>query len=145
MSLMTAKKTDNFLPLGRPTKYNEEIQVKANEYLTAWEDLKEAVPSVAGLSLYIDIPKRTMYDWGDKFPDFSHTLSKLQTTQEHSLVNKGLKNEINPNIGKFMMYNHGYKEKTEQDLMSSDGSMKQPTKIQLVGVRADDKDADDKD
>ena len=104
MTKMTAKKTDNFLPLGRPTKYNEEIQAKANEYLTAWEDLKEAVPSVAGLSLYIDIPKRTMYDWGDKFPDFSHTLAKVQATQEYSLVNKGLKNEINANIGKFMMY-----------------------------------------
>jgi len=86
-----------------------------------------------------------MFDWGKKFPEFSTTLGKVQLTQEHTLVNKGLKNEINANIGKFMMYNHGYKEKTEQDLMSSDGSMKQPTKIQLVGVRADDKDADDKD
>ena len=142
---MTAKKTDNFLPIGRPTKYNEEIQAKADEYLTKWEGLKEAVPTIAGLCLYIDTPKTTMFDWGKKFPDFSTTLGKVQLTQEHTLVNKGLKNEINANIGKFMMYNHGYKEKTEQDLMSSDGSMKQPTKIQLVGVRADDKDADDKD
>jgi hypothetical protein len=137
---MTAKKTDNFLPIGRPTKYNEEIQAKADEYLTKWEGLKEAVPTIAGLCLYIDTPKTTMFDWGKKFPDFSTTLGKVQLTQEHTLVNKGLKNEINANIGKFMMYNHGYKEKTEQDLMSSDGSMKQPTKIQLVGVRADDKD-----
>ena len=142
---MTAKKTDNFLKVGRPTKYNEEIQAKADEYLTKWKDLKEAVPTIAGLCLYIDTPKTTTFDWGKKFPEFSTTLSKLQTTQEFSLVNKGLKNEINTNIGKLMMYNHGYKEKTEQDLMSSDGSMKQPTKIQLVGVRADDKDADDKD
>lgn len=137
---MTAKKTDNFLPIGRPTKYNEEIQAKADEYLTKWEDLKEAVPTIAGLCLYIDTPKTTTFDWGKKFPEFSTTLGKVQLTQEFSLVNKGLKNEINANIGKFMMYNHGYKEKTEQDLMSSDGSMKQPTKIQLVGVRADDKD-----
>jgi len=142
---MTAKKTDNFLPIGRPTKYNEEIQAKADEYLTKWEGLKEAVPTIAGLCLYIDTPKTTTFDWGKKFPEFSTTLGKVQLTQEHTLVNKGLKNEINANIGKFMMYNHGYKEKTEQDLMSSDGSMKQPTKIQLVGVRADDKDADDKD
>ena len=142
---MTAKKTDNFLPIGRPTKYNEEIQAKADEYLTKWEDLKEAVPTIAGLCLYIDTPKTTTFDWGKKFPEFSTTLGKVQLTQEFSLVNKGLKNEINANIGKFMMYNHGYKEKTEQDLMSSDGSMKQPTKIQLIGVRADDKDADDKD
>jgi hypothetical protein len=126
--------------MARPTKYNEEIQDKADEYLDKWKELSEAVPTVAGLSLYIDTPKRTMYDWGDKFPEFSHTLGKVQTTQEFTLVNKGLLNEINANIGKFMMYNHGYKEKSEQDLMSSDGSMKQPTKIQLVGVRADDKD-----
>ena len=126
--------------MGRPTKYNEDIQVKADEYLTKWKELEEAVPTVAGLSLYIDTPKSTMVDWGKKFPDFSYTLGKVKTTQEFALVNKGLKNEINANIGKFMMYNHGYKEKTEQDLMSSDGSLKQPTKIQLVGVRADDKD-----
>lgn len=126
--------------MGRPTKYNEEIQSKATEYLEKWKDLSEAVPTVAGLSLYIDTPKQTMYDWGKKFPEFSYTLGKVQVTQEFTLVNKGLKNEINANIGKFMMYNHGYKEKTEQDLMSSDGSLKQPTKIQLVGVRADDKD-----
>ena len=126
--------------MGRPTKYNEDIQVKSDEYLTKWEELKEAVPTLAGLSLYIDTPKSTMVDWGKKFPDFSYTLGKVKTTQEFALVNKGLKNEINANIGKFMMYNHGYKEKTEQDLMSSDGSLKQPTKIQLVGVRADDKD-----
>ena len=128
--------------MGRPTKYNEEIQAKADDYLTKWKELTEAVPSVVGLSLYIDTPKSTMVDWGKKFPDFSYTLSKVQALQEHALVNKGLKNEINANIGKFMMYNHGYKEKTEQDLMSSDGSMKQPTKIELVGVRADVKEKD---
>jgi hypothetical protein len=117
--------------MARPTKYNEEIQDKADEYLDKWKELSEAVPSVAGLSLYIDTPKQTMYDWGKKFPAFSYTLGKVQTTQEFTLVNKGLLNEINANIGKFMMYNHGYKEKTEQDLMSSDGSMK-PTVIELV-------------
>jgi hypothetical protein len=124
--------------MGRPTKYNEEIQVKADEYLTKWKELKEAVPTVAGLSLYIDTPKQTMYDWGKKFPDFSYTLGKVQVTQEFTLVNKGLKNEINANIGKFMMYNHGYKEKSEQDLMSSDGSMQLPTRIEIVGYGEDD-------
>ncbi len=134
---MTAKKTDNFLPLGRPTKYNKDIQAKADEYLTKWKELKEAVPSAVGLSLYIDTPKSTMVDWGKKFPEFSYTLSKVQATQEYTLVNKGLKNEINANIGKFMMYNFGYKEKTEQDLMSTDGSMK-PTVIEIVGYGEDD-------
>ena len=33
---MTAKKTDNFLPLGRPSKYNEEMQDKADEYLATY-------------------------------------------------------------------------------------------------------------
>jgi len=42
------------------------------------------------LSLYIDTPKQTMYDWGKKFPNFSYTLSKLQATQEYALVNKAL-------------------------------------------------------
>ena len=87
---MTAKKTDNFLPIGRPTKYNEEIQAKADEYLTKWEGLKEAVPTIAGLCLYIDTPKQTMYDWGKKSPDFSHTLGKVKATQEYALVNKAL-------------------------------------------------------
>jgi len=48
------------------------------------------VPIDAGLSLYIDTPKQTMYDWGKKSPDFSHTLGKVKATQEYALVNKAL-------------------------------------------------------
>lgn len=127
---MTAKKTDNFLPLGRPTKYNEEMQAKADEYLATYTK-DSVVPSVAGLSLYIDVPDSTIYDWKAKHPEFTGTLGRIKKKQEAELLNKGLTSEFNATIVKLMLHNHGYSDKVEQDLKSSDGSMK-PTVIELV-------------
>ena len=121
---------------GRPTKYNEEIQAKADEYLETWED-NQTVPTVAGLSLHIGTPKSTMYDWAKVNDKFSDTLWILQAIQELNLVNKSLKNEINAQISKLMLANHDYSERQEIDHTSSDESMK-PTVVTLVGKRADD-------
>ena len=116
--------------MGRPTKYNEEIQDKADEYLTEYK-IDSVVPSAIGLSLYLDISDSTLYDWGRKHKDFSLTLEKIKKKQATELINKGLTSEFNPTIVKLMLHNHGYSDKVEQDLKSSDGSMK-PTIIELV-------------
>lgn len=124
------------MPAGRPSGYNEEIQAKADEYLTEYYHDQE-VPTVAGLSLYIGVPKSTMYDWAKTNVKFSDTLGQLQAVQELKLVNKSLKNEFNPTIAKLMLANHDYSEKQSIDHTSSDETMK-PTVVTLVGKRADD-------
>jgi hypothetical protein len=119
--------------MGRPTKYNEEMQDKADEYLTAYK-IDSVVPSAIGLSLYLDISDSTLYDWKTKHKDFSLTLEKIKKKQATELINKGLTSEFNPTIVKLMLHNHGYSDKVEQDLKSSDGSMK-PTIIELVAKK----------
>jgi hypothetical protein len=115
---------------GRPTKYNEAMQEKADDYLTTYQK-DSVVPSVAGLSLVLDLSDSTIYDWKAKHPDFSRTLRNIKKKQEAELLNKGLTSEFNSTIVKLMLHNHGYSDKVEQDLKSSDGSMK-PTIIELV-------------
>jgi hypothetical protein len=115
---------------GRPTKYNEAMQEKADDYLTTYQK-DSVVPSVAGLSLVLDLSDSTIYDWKAKHPDFSRTLRNIKKKQEAELLNKGLTSEFNATIVKLMLHNHGYSDKVEQDLKSSDGSMK-PTIIELV-------------
>jgi hypothetical protein len=116
--------------MARPTKYNDEMQEKADAYLEKYKT-DSVVPSAIGLSLYLDISDSTLYDWKDKHDAFSRTLEKIKKRQASELINKGLTSEFNPTIVKLMLHNHGYSDKVEQDLKSSDGSMK-PTVIELV-------------
>ena len=121
---------------GRPSKYNEELQEKAEQYLKDYTK-DSVVPSAIGLSLYLDISDSTLYDWKAKHEAFSRTLEKIKKIQAQELVTKGLTSEFNPTIVKLMLHNHGYSDKMETDLKSSDGSMKR-TVIELVAK--DDKD-----
>ena len=100
---------------GRPTKYNKELQAKADAYLSNYSDTS-VVPTIAELSLILDISDSTFYDWRDKYPEFSRTLENIMKTQEVGLVNKSLRNEINPTISKLMLHNHDYSDKVEQDI-----------------------------
>jgi len=126
--------------MARPTKYNDDMQAKADDYLDNYGDEKgrnSVVPTIAELSLVLDISDSTFYLWRDKYDEFSRTLDRIMKTQEVGLVNKGLRNQINPTISKLMLHNHEYSDRMETDLTSSDGSMKQPTRIEIVGYGED--------
>ena len=118
---------------GRPTKYSEEIQAKADDYVFNHQSL---VPTVAGLAIHLDIRRSTLYEWSKNIQEFSDTLDRLQERQEALLVDGGLGGEFNAGITKLMLSNHGYREKTEVDNKSSDGSMT-PQKIERIIVQAD--------
>jgi hypothetical protein len=131
---MAAKKKN---PVGRPTKYNKEMQRQADEYVTCFESLGHAVPSRAGLCCYLGIAKSTSYEWEQTYPEFSDSLAYIDVMQEHCTVNGGLKNEFNSTIAKLILSNnHGYSEKTQQDNISTDGSMS-PTRIEIVAPDGD--------
>tara|TARA_R110000822_G_scaffold259873_3_gene384914 strand:- start:103 stop:528 length:426 start_codon:yes stop_codon:yes gene_type:complete len=118
---------------GRPTKYSEAIQKKADDYLTSHDSL---VPTAAGLAIHLGVTKKTLYNWADTTVQFLHTLHSLNDRQESLLVNGGLGGEFNATISKLMLANHGYREKTEQDVISSNGSMT-PSKIERIIIQAD--------
>lgn len=120
--------------MGRPTKYDEDIQAKADAYVSNYaSEHKHAVPSHVGLARVLNVSKRTLYYWRDEHPAFLHTLEDITDQQELDLMNGGLNSELNTQITKLMMANHGYSDKIDQNLTSSDGTMS-PVAIELVGI-----------
>jgi len=109
--------------MARPTKYNETIQTKAEQYLlNEFDDIGHVVPSNTGLALYLEVSRETLQNWGDKFPEFLGTLDKIQAKQKVMLIANGLSNEFNSNITKLMLGNHGLSEKSQTELTGKDGT-----------------------
>lgn len=131
------KKVKGKHPGGRPTDYKEEYIQKVEEYLEENQDkdVQElsglsakgtelyrnktvvSLPTIEGFALFIGIPRRTVFDWKDKYPEFSHSLEKILAEQQKRLLNKGLSGDYNPTIAKLILSsNHGMREKTETDI-----------------------------
>lgn len=126
---------------GRPTKYNKELQAKADEYVDGGFWKEEVVPTQEGLSLYIEVALSTVKAWASdgSHPEFSATLERCKSKQAQMLATGALKGDLNATIAKLMLANHGYSERLQQDNISSDGSMtpkEMPTKIEIVAKEA---------
>jgi len=113
--------------MARPTKYTDDMQAKADAYLESYE-ADSVVPTIAELSLVLDVSDSTFYLWRDKYDAFSRTLDRIMKTQEVGLVNKSLRNEINPTIAKLMMHNHDYSDRVEKDI-NLNGSMQNDNEV----------------
>lgn len=107
---------------GRPLEYNfDELKPKIEQYLESCvdvynEDTKRydvKLPTIEGLSLALDIAKVTVFDWEDKYPEFSYFIDKLRAKQAEKLLNKGLSGDYNPTISKVLLTKHGYREGIE--------------------------------
>ncbi len=98
--------------MARPTKLTPELLDRAKNYI---EEYTTAIPTVAGLALYLDISRETIYDWDkEQVSDvFSDILGKVKSLQEQELVDNGLKGEFNSTITKLMLTKHGYSDKQE--------------------------------
>lgn len=113
------------MPAGRPVKYHEGINKKAIEYLDNCIDqkkdgkLKVDLPSVTGLAQYLDVPRRTLYDWIDNYEELSHTVDKIKAEQKKRLVNSGLSGEYKQRMAMFLLSaSHGMSEKKQVDVTS---------------------------
>lgn len=117
---------------GRPTKYNREAQVFAENYINGgYISCGDAVPSRAGLAVELGISRETLTSWGKSFPEFLGTLERLLAVQERVTLSKGLSGDFNSNIAKMLLGNHGYSDSQKIDHASSDGSMspKEPRQL----------------
>jgi len=110
-------------PVGRPTKYNDDLQAQADRYVYEWKDIGDVVPSRVGLCCYLGVGKQTTYVWEEKYPRFRDTLAAVDALQEHVALNRGINNEFNSTIVKLVLANHGYSDKQAVDHSSKDGSM----------------------
>ena len=119
---------------GRPTEYNEETISKAEEYLKQCKDVylpikgrnrrvishkfKVNLPSIEGLSIYLNVTRPTIYDWKERYEGFSYILDRILAEQARRLLENGLSGDYNANIAKLALGKHGYKESSETDITS---------------------------
>ena len=98
---------------GRPTKYNKDMQAKADSYLFCYQDCGDVIPSVEGLSEYLDVSRSTIYLWGDAYEQLSDTLARIEAKQKNVTLNNGLKGDFNATIAKLVLANHGMHDKQD--------------------------------
>lgn len=120
----------------RPTKYNDDVIDQARQYLETYEALGDVIPSAAGMACYLGVHKATLYNWAELHDQFFDILKELNSTQERKLLSGGLSGDFNSVITKLVLSKHNYTDKVQQDVTSSDGSMK-PTHIILEGVSSE--------
>lgn len=100
---------------GRPTKYNKVILANANDYVDNYADHEHVIPSIVGMARVLKVSQKTLYNWSEAHPEFAAVMEDCNDYQEFTLINKGLKNEINAQITKLALGKHGYSDKQETD------------------------------
>ena len=110
--------------VGRPTKYNPELQAEADTYVYRLEELGHVVPSRAGLCCFLGISRETSYQWEKEHRQFSDTLQAVDIMQEHLALNGGLAGGLNSTIVKLVLANHGYSDKQSIDHTSGGEKVK---------------------
>lgn len=115
---MTDKK-----PVGRPSKYNDDLQEKADRYIYDFNEQGDVVPSQAGLCCWLGISRSTLFEWGKEYPLFSSTLEAISVLQENLALNRSLDGGFNSTIAKLLLANHGYSDRQSLDHTSSDSTM----------------------
>ncbi|MGP5631340.1 MULTISPECIES: DNA-packaging protein [Psychrobacter] len=108
---------------GCPSKLDDELIAKAEEYIYDFRSNDDIVPSVAGLACYLEISRSSVYNYKDKSNRFLDIVERVELLQEKMLINGGLKGDFNAAITKLMMAKRGYSDSQVVDNTSSDGSM----------------------
>lgn len=142
---MEQETENNSNDTGRPTIYNREYNERAKDYVANYKSTGAVVPTIVGLSLYLEIARSTIYEWEELYTEFSDTLAHLRAMYEHELLNNGLKGSFKPQITKLLLMNCGYHEAKEVDHKSSDGSMSDKGGVHFydASIELPEKDNDD--
>lgn len=108
--------------VGRPSEYKKEYIEAVDEYLAENIDnyskgrLNVNLPTIEGFAVYIGVNKSSLYEWSEKYTEFSDSLDKLKHEQQKRLINQGLSGQYNSTIAKLILSsNHGMSEKNEID------------------------------
>lgn len=102
-------------PVGRPSKYNDELQAHAERYIFDYAEQDDVIPSAAGLCVWLGISRPTLHEWERAYPEFSNTLAAIKELQEKTALNKGLTGAFNSTIVKLVLANHGYSDRQALD------------------------------
>ena len=119
--------------VGRPSLYSDEILRMAKDYLSCFmgegSDIKlcppQVIPTAVGLCAYINIGTSTINVWDkdEEKLEFRAVLDRIKQIQHVIALNGGITGVYSAPIVKLLLTKHGYSDKSEQDIKSSDGSM----------------------
>jgi hypothetical protein len=127
-------------PVGRPPKYKNKEEVEAiikkyfskegNAYIDMGDGAKMYAPTISGLAYELDLTRQGLLEYSNK-DEFSDTIKKAKQKVEIALEQKLQGQAVTGTIFN-LKNNFGWKDKTEKDLTSSDGSMSPPQVIEIV-------------
>ncbi len=109
----------------------DEILTAARKYQAEYRLYGHEIPSIAGMSLVLGIPRTTINNLRElsyneqQDPlkvEFSGILEEIHTMQEVELLNKGLVNTFNPTLVKLALTKHGYSDKQDNTIANPDGT-----------------------
>ncbi len=122
---------------GRPRLYqdHDSFAAKVDEYFAFVED-KGKKPTLAGLAYHMGFDDReSVSTYATYGPDFSRTVKRakllMEDDRQQSLLSK---DKFTPGIALDLKNNHGWKDKTEQELSGPDGGPVTIQKIERVIV-----------
>lgn len=87
------------------------------EYISGgYEDEGDAIPTTDGLAIYLDVCRKTPYNWATQesnpFKDqMAYITDRVQSIQGRLIANGGLTGQFNPSFAGKLAANHGYGEK----------------------------------
>ena len=98
-------------PGGAPTKYNPDILYpQIEKYIKSCGRENTSLPTIEGLALHLNLNKETLYNWSEKYPQFSNAIKKILMEQKTQLMNDGMYGgkEVNAAMAIFLLkVNHG--------------------------------------
>ena len=119
-----------------PSKLTQEMSARAEEYLTDFGYDGDVIPSVEGLSFYLKVSRKTIYNWRDKEIQqglegddckILHTLDAIESKQKSLALNKGISGDFNATISKLILANHGMHDKQDSTHSGPNGGPIQVT------------------
>ena len=129
--------------MGRPLAFNtvEELEIAVDDYFKSDDahivsfvdgsEVKMFAPTMSGLALHLDVDRKTITNYSNK-EDYFPTIRKARSKIEAHIEKRLYGNNVTGCIFN-LKNNFGWKDKSEIDNTSSDGSMT-PTKITRVVI-----------
>jgi GR25 family glycosyltransferase involved in LPS biosynthesis len=95
--------------MGRPTKYNEDILEKANQYFYDCIE-QNKIPFVEDIAISLRICDKTIYNWANQHPEFLRTIQAIMVLQKKELKKRGLMKEVDTRMANLLLQaDHGLK------------------------------------
>lgn len=111
------------MPAGRPCEYKPEYVQKVLDYLETCGREQTRLPKRVDIALMLDCDEDTLNNWANaknedgslKRPEFFGALTRVDMSQKAQLMDDGTYGgrEVNPQIVKLLLGNHGYKERSD--------------------------------